>query len=225
MLSHADHDHYGGLVLLAGARAAAILVERLPGTGAQFAALRATLRAAAVPVEQPPAGGVTVDGVAVRVLHPGADDRGGDNDRSSPCSCATAPPACCCPATSRRPAKPRRRPLGRAGNTVLKVPHHGSATSSSTALLDAVALRLAVVSAGADNRFGFPAATVVAAYAARGAEVWRTDRDGAVTLAITADGTVTARGGRGRVAHLAARARSLDSQKSGSLKGGVAEPE
>ncbi|MCB9666662.1 MAG: DNA internalization-related competence protein ComEC/Rec2 [Myxococcales bacterium] len=39
---------------------------------------------------------------------------------------------------------------------VLKVPHHGSRTSSSTALLRAVRPKLAVISAGKYNRFGHP---------------------------------------------------------------------
>jgi competence protein ComEC len=39
---------------------------------------------------------------------------------------------------------------------VLKVPHHGSRTSSSEALLHAVSPALAVISAGAVNRFGHP---------------------------------------------------------------------
>jgi competence protein ComEC len=54
---------------------------------------------------------------------------------------------------------------------VLVVPHHGSKTSSSTAFLDAVAPRLAVIQAGYRNRFGHPAPDVVARYAERGIQV------------------------------------------------------
>ena len=71
---------------------------------------------------------------------------------------------------------------------VLKVPHHGSRTSSSDELLDAVAPRVAVMSLGWRNQFHFPAQEVVARYAARGIRTLRTDRDGAVTVAIAADG-------------------------------------
>ncbi|HEX7477642.1 MAG TPA: DNA internalization-related competence protein ComEC/Rec2 [Polyangiales bacterium] len=46
--------------------------------------------------------------------------------------------------------------------TVLKVPHHGSRTSSSAELLRAVAPQLAVVSAGAVNPFGHPHPEVMA---------------------------------------------------------------
>src|SRR5690606_36730529 len=64
--------------------------------------------------------------------------------------------------------------------------HHGSATSSSASFLGALARRLVIVSCGRDNRYGHPAPAVLAGYAARGTEVLRTDRDGAIAL--TADG-------------------------------------
>ena len=53
-------------------------------------------------------------------------------------------------------------------STVLIVPHHGSKTSSTDALLDAVAPQIAVVQSGYRNRFGHPAPTVLARYQARG---------------------------------------------------------
>jgi competence protein ComEC len=68
------------------------------------------------------------------------------------------------------------------GATVLKVPHHGSRTSSTPALLAAVRPSVAVVSVGARNRYGHPAPDVLARLEAAGADVYRTDRDGAVLL-------------------------------------------
>lgn len=66
--------------------------------------------------------------------------------------------------------------------TVLKVAHHGSRTSSTPALLAAVHPAAAVISVGARNVYGHPDATVVARLAAAGADVYRTDRDGAILL-------------------------------------------
>ncbi len=59
---------------------------------------------------------------------------------------------------------------------VVKVPHHGSRTSSSAALAAAVAPAYAVVTAGQGNRYGFPHPEAVARWEAAGAQVARTDQ-------------------------------------------------
>jgi competence protein ComEC len=65
---------------------------------------------------------------------------------------------------------------------VLKVPHHGSRYSSSPEFLDVVSPAIAVVSAGRDNRYGHPVADIVQEYERRRIRLFRTDRDGAVTV-------------------------------------------
>jgi len=65
---------------------------------------------------------------------------------------------------------------------VLKVPHHGSRTSSSPELLAAVRPSVAVVSVGVRNAYGHPDAGVLARLAEAGADLYRTDRDGAVLI-------------------------------------------
>jgi competence protein ComEC len=65
---------------------------------------------------------------------------------------------------------------------VLKVAHHGSATSSSSPFLAAVGPRLAVVSAGVGNPYGHPSALVLARLRHAGSRILRTDRDGEVDL-------------------------------------------
>ena len=67
----------------------------------------------------------------------------------------------------------------------LVVPHHGSTTSSTRALLDAVQPRVAIVSVGARNPYGHPAPEVLARYG--GVRLYRTDESGDVTL--RSDGT------------------------------------
>jgi len=65
---------------------------------------------------------------------------------------------------------------------VLKVPHHGSRTSSGPELLAAVRPAVAVVSVGVRNAYGHPDPGVLARLTAAGADLYRTDRDGAVLL-------------------------------------------
>jgi competence protein ComEC len=91
-----------------------------------------------------------------------------------------------------------QRALGRDVQAdVLKVPHHGSRTSSSDELLDAIRPRLAVMSLGWHNQFHFPSPAVVARYAGRGIATLRTDRDGAVTVALSPEGELAVSCARG----------------------------
>jgi competence protein ComEC len=69
---------------------------------------------------------------------------------------------------------------------VLKVPHHGSRSSSSTGFVGAVGPVLAVASAGARNPFGHPHPDVLRRYREAGALVLRTDREG--TTFVSTDG-------------------------------------
>lgn len=76
---------------------------------------------------------------------------------------------------------------------VLKAPHHGSATSSTSELLAALRPAAVIFSCGRNNRFGHPHPAVVERYRAIGAEIFSTAEDGAVF--VETDGTaVTIRG-------------------------------
>ena len=65
---------------------------------------------------------------------------------------------------------------------ILKVAHHGSRTSTSQELLDAWRPQVAVISCGRDNPFGHPAPEVLRRLESIGARVYRTDRDGQITV-------------------------------------------
>lgn len=65
---------------------------------------------------------------------------------------------------------------------LLKVGHHGSATSSTPEFLAAVQPRFAVVSVGFYNSFGHPRFDVMQRYAARHITTYRTDLAGAVSF-------------------------------------------
>jgi competence protein ComEC len=70
---------------------------------------------------------------------------------------------------------------------VLKVGHHGSATSSSAAFLLGVQPTYAVIQVGSDNSYGHPTSATLARLRAAGTTVYRTDLDG--TVSFTTDGT------------------------------------
>jgi competence protein ComEC len=63
---------------------------------------------------------------------------------------------------------------------VLKVPHHGAATSVPE-FFQAVHAQVAVVSVG-ENTYGHPVPSTLAAIRATGAQVWRTDERGTITV-------------------------------------------
>jgi competence protein ComEC len=66
--------------------------------------------------------------------------------------------------------------------TILKIPHHGSATSSSQAFLRQLRPRMAILNVGSDNSFNLPHPDVISRYAEAGCGIFRTDTDGAVSL-------------------------------------------
>ncbi|HHY83762.1 MAG TPA: DNA internalization-related competence protein ComEC/Rec2 [Clostridiales bacterium] len=65
--------------------------------------------------------------------------------------------------------------------SVLKVPHHGSSTSSTEAFLDAVSPQAAIIQSGI-NLFGHPHPQTLDRLKERNIEVYRNDLQGAVTL-------------------------------------------
>jgi competence protein ComEC len=77
---------------------------------------------------------------------------------------------------------------------LLKVGHHGSRRSTADEWLDSLRPKAAVISVG-QNSYGHPAPETLTRLLRHRVEVWRTDREGPVT--VTTDGkrmTVTARG-------------------------------
>lgn len=64
---------------------------------------------------------------------------------------------------------------------VLKVAHHGSNTSSIAPFLSAVQPNIAIISAGERNRYGHPHKEVIERFEKMGIEIWRTDKQGAIS--------------------------------------------
>jgi len=76
---------------------------------------------------------------------------------------------------------------------ILQVAHHGSRSSSGDEILDLISPRYAIVSAGLNNQFGHPHASVVNSLNRVGTTIYRTDWQGTVTFSVDRNGIVSIR--------------------------------
>ncbi len=76
-------------------------------------------------------------------------------------------------------------------DTLLKVGHHGSRTSTTPEFLALVAPQDAVISVGRNNTFGHPRPEIVQRLAAGHAHVYRTDQFGLATFFLSRDGRIS----------------------------------
>lgn len=77
------------------------------------------------------------------------------------------------------------------GQTILKLGHHGSKTSSTQIFLEMAHPRYAIVSAGLNNRYGHPHPEVVERLRLMGIPYFQTGKDGSIEVIITKKGEVT----------------------------------
>jgi competence protein ComEC len=188
VVSHQDNDHLGGAASVLGTLETDRIVSSLPQAHPLLALAPERRRCAAGDAWE-------WDGVRFAVLHPGSADYGTTklNELSCVLRVATAGSSVLLAGDIERRSEAALAANAAAIHSdALLVPHHGSRTSSSVAFIAAVAPRVAVVSAGYRNRFGHPAADVVARYAQAGATLLRTDRDGAIVLRLAGDGLTSA---------------------------------
>ena len=82
--------------------------------------------------------------------------------------------------------------------TLLKVAHHGSKNSTKEDFLRLVNPRIALISAGRNNRYGHPHEELIERLENCGSMIYRTQRSGAVTVSVRG-GKVHVRGGKVRV--------------------------
>jgi len=68
---------------------------------------------------------------------------------------------------------------------ILKVAHHGSRSSSIQEMLDKIQPKVALISAGLDNKFGHPHKEVLGRFSKMGVEVHRTDTNGRIEIIVS----------------------------------------
>jgi competence protein ComEC len=175
IVSHADNDHAGGATAIVAAFPAAVVlhgpdVVRLPGDTCERGQRWRW------------------DGVEFRMLHPAAGFAARGNESSCVLKVTASGGSLLITGDVERRGEAAVLDAEPGETDVVVVPHHGSATSSSAALVAALRARYAVVSAGFANRWGFPKAEVTARWRRGGAAVRVTADAGAVSIDMTRDG-------------------------------------
>jgi competence protein ComEC len=214
ILSHPHPDHYLGLAALTvpvvELWSAVIDEDGIAPARRSFSAIRDALAARGTRLTRPPLGSLrTVDGVELAVWAPRFQASSGSpvelapdpvrsvNDNSLVVSVTYAGRTILFAGDLEAEGEEALLASGLPRVDVVKVPHHGSPTSSSEAFVRTTRPRLAVISCGVANAFGFPAPSVVARWRGVGATVLRTDADGSVTVTIDAHGVLDIRRYRG----------------------------
>jgi competence protein ComEC len=190
-LTHADHDHEDGLhAVLTNFRVGELWIGR-EDERAAFRGLLDEARAAGIPIVIRTQGEETDwSGARVNVLWPpaAAPRQLSSNDTSLVLRLSDGPAHFLLTGDIEKSTEDalvsEHVPLA---SDFLKVPHHGSKTSSAAEFLASVSPRFAAVSVGEANPFGHPSESVVERYEQDGVRLLRTDRDGAVT--VLTDGT------------------------------------
>jgi competence protein ComEC len=189
IVTHDDDDHWGGAASVLQALPMDWLLTSLPDFDPLVVQANPALRCEAGQQWE-------WDGVRFEILHPSRASYGDpavkDNDRGCVLTVEAAGGRILLSADIERRSEEEllARSRGRLRSDVLVVPHHGSRTSSIPEFVRAVEPKLAVFPAGYRNRLGHPHREVVERYRDAGTRIYRSDRDGAVTIAIGAEGTI-----------------------------------
>lgn len=182
VISHPDNDHIGG----APAILAALPVTRILINDPHAPEL-AGYRAAACHYGQE----WTWDGIQFSILHPYDGFSGSPNDESCVLRVDSADHAVLLPGDIERRSEyllVDRLGVERLAADILVAPHHGSRTSSTPALLNAVAPEYGLFATGYRNRYGFPNSDIIHRYRLREVHMLNTAVTGAIEFELTRSG-------------------------------------
>ncbi|MEM0487784.1 MAG: DNA internalization-related competence protein ComEC/Rec2 [Candidatus Bathyarchaeia archaeon] len=187
VLSHAEPDHYGGLLFIlknfkpkefwyAGESLPDELVKVLNDLKKQGLVIRKLKRGDTM----------RVSGVDIFVLHPPENWSSDPNDSSLVLKIEKANRSILFTGDiSKKVEIELLKSISELKAEVIKVPHHGSKYSSSYSFCQAVSPKIAIFSVGKNNPYGHPSEKIIQRYKGIGATILRTDTCGAITL--TAD--------------------------------------
>jgi competence protein ComEC len=200
ILTHPNSDHLNGLIFIAENFSVGALWENgEPWSSPGYQALMRAVSERGIPrprfAEIPRE--ATINGVRLEVLYPPADFlarreterfRRDENNNSLVTRFSFGEVSILLPGDIMRPAEKELVSMAgdRLKSRVLIAPHHGSRTSSSEEFVSAVAPQAVLISCADRPGSGIPHAQTLERYAARGARIYRTDRNGAIRL--TTDG-------------------------------------
>ena len=185
-LTHADADHIGGAAdILMNVPVANVWLASAGQDHPLLSVIEAAASHAGARIEHPRDGQVLAwhPAVSVRVNFAAPDVASGDNNQSMVLHVRIGDTDFLLTGDIERAAE--RALLDAGGDLkadVLKVAHHGAATSSSPEFLAAVQPQVAIVSAGLGNAFNHPRDDVLRRLRGMGAHVFRTDLAGDVVV-------------------------------------------
>jgi competence protein ComEC len=195
IVSHDDNDHWGGASSVLQALPTAWLLTSLPDLD--------PLVVQANPAWRCESGqGWEWDDVRFEILHPAAGSYSDpvirDNDRSCVLRIEAPGGRVLLPADIERRSEEAliRRAGDRLHADVLLAPHQGSKTSSTARFVHAVGPSVVVFPVGYRNPFGHPHRDVLERYRRLGTRIYRSDRDGAVSIVMRAQGDISVRAHR-----------------------------
>lgn len=178
VLSHADQDHAGGFyAILDEFDQTPIYSGTVEGIKRKFPQLDRILNCHRT-------ASWMWDGVIFEFLDSGVDKSDSDNNRSCVLKISLHKQTILIPGDIEKKQEMKLLALAadQLKSDILVAPHHGSQTSSSPEFISAVAAEDIIFSTGFLNRWGFPRAEVKSRYRATGANLYQTDKNGAVQI-------------------------------------------
>ncbi|MEO5859607.1 MAG: ComEC/Rec2 family competence protein [Pyrinomonadaceae bacterium] len=191
VVSHADSDHSQGLVdVVRNFSVGEIFIGAVPTADSEIAELLGLAARSNIPIRQIGLGeSFEISGVRVDVLWPPRPSQpvGSDNNSSLVMRFVFGESAFLFTGDIEKEAESQIVATTPLNATVVKVPHHGSRTSSTQEFIDAVGAKIAVIPVGRRSLYGHPHPEIVERWKSAGVTVKTTGEKG--TVAFSTNGT------------------------------------